>query len=146
MTGFTDPAPVLEELDAALQTRFLDTNCAIAAGLNSYLKVTGDKAFRIATPKQDEEDSEPLQQFFPQRHYVPLTEILARSNCIPGSPRSCNICARHARGRCLTRYSSPGSSASDAPSVRPRWRRSLPRSAPRNSTASSTGASPWKIS
>jgi hypothetical protein len=68
---------VLEELDAALQTRFLDTNCAIAAGLNSYLKVTGDKAFRIATPKQDEEDSEPLQQFFPQRHYVPLTEILA---------------------------------------------------------------------
>ena len=77
MTGFTDPAPVLEELDAALQTRFLDTNCAIAAGLNSYLKVTGDKAFRIATPKQDEEDSEPLQQFFPQRHYVPLTEILA---------------------------------------------------------------------
>ncbi len=50
MTGFTDPAPVLEELDAALQTRFLDTNRAISAGLNSYLKVTGDKAFRIATP------------------------------------------------------------------------------------------------
>ena len=68
MTGFTDPAPVLEELDDALQTRFLDTNRAIAAGLNSYLKVTGDKAFWIATPKQDEEDSEPLQQFFPQRH------------------------------------------------------------------------------
>ena len=34
MTGFKDPAPVLAELDAALQTRFEDTNRAVAEGLN----------------------------------------------------------------------------------------------------------------
>jgi hypothetical protein len=38
------------------------------------------KAFRVSTPKQDEEESEPLRHFFPERHYVPLTEILATVN------------------------------------------------------------------
>jgi hypothetical protein len=38
MTRFADPMPVLAELDAALQTRFEDTNRAIAAGLNPHFK------------------------------------------------------------------------------------------------------------
>ena len=84
MTGFKDPAPVLEELDAALQTRFEDTNRAIAEGLNPHFKMLTGKAFRVSTPKQDEEESEPLRHFFPERHYVPLTEILATVNLHTG--------------------------------------------------------------
>jgi TnpA family transposase len=80
MAGFKDPAPVLAELDVALHTRFQDTNRAIAAGLNPHFRMLGDKAFRISTPKQDEEESGPLRHFFPERHYVPLTEILATVN------------------------------------------------------------------
>ena len=80
MTGFKDPAPVLAELDTALQTRFEDTNRAIAEGLNPHFKMLAGKAFRVSTPKQDEEESKPLRHFFPERHYVPLTEILATVN------------------------------------------------------------------
>jgi TnpA family transposase len=80
MTGFKDPAPVLAELDATLQTRFEDTNRAIAEGLNPHFKTLTGKAFRVSTPKQDEEESEPLRRFFPERHFVPLTEILATTN------------------------------------------------------------------
>lgn len=84
MTGFKDPAPVLEELDAALQTRFEDTNRAIAERLNPHFKMLTGKAFRVSTPKQDEEESEPLRHFFPERHYVPLAEILATVNLHTG--------------------------------------------------------------
>ena len=80
MTGFKDPALVLAELDAPLQTRFEDTNRSIAEGLNPHFKMLTGKAFRVSTPKQDEEESEPLRHFFPERHYVPLTEILATVN------------------------------------------------------------------
>ncbi len=80
MAGFTDPAPVLAELDAALQARFEDTNRAIAEELNPHFKMLTGKAFRVSTPKQDEEESEPLRHFFPERHYVPLTQILATVN------------------------------------------------------------------
>jgi TnpA family transposase len=84
MTGFADPAPVLAELDAAIQTRFEDTNRAIAEGLNPHFKMLKGKAFRVSTPKQDDEESEPLRHFFPERHYVPLTEILATVNLHTG--------------------------------------------------------------
>ncbi len=84
MTKFADPAPVLAELDAALQTRFEDTNRAIAEGRNPHFKMLKGKAFRVSTPKQDEEESEPLRHFFPERHYVPLTEILATVNLHTG--------------------------------------------------------------
>jgi TnpA family transposase len=84
MTRFADPAPVLAELDVALQSRFEDTNRAIAEGLNPHFKMLKGKAFRVSTPKQDEEESEPLRHFFPERHYVPLTEILATVNLHAG--------------------------------------------------------------
>ncbi len=84
MTGFADPAPVLAELDIALQARFEDTNRVIAAEENPHFKMLTGKAFRVSTPKQDEEESEPLRHFFPERHYVPLTEILATVNLHTG--------------------------------------------------------------
>jgi hypothetical protein len=70
----------LAELDIALQTRFENTNRAIAADLNPHFKLLAGRAFRVSTPKQDEEESEPLRHFFPERHYVPLIEILATVN------------------------------------------------------------------
>jgi hypothetical protein len=48
MTGFKDPVPVLAELDAVLQTRFEDTNRAIAADLNPHFKLLTGKSFRIS--------------------------------------------------------------------------------------------------
>jgi TnpA family transposase len=84
ITRFADPVPVLVELDAALQTRFEDTNRAIAEGRNPHFKMLKGKAFRVSTPKQDDEESEPLRHFFPERHYVPLTEILATVNLHTG--------------------------------------------------------------
>jgi TnpA family transposase len=84
MTGFADPVPVLAELDIALQARFEGTNRAIAAGSNPHFKMLTGKAFRVSTPKRDEEESEPLRHFFPERHYVPLTEILATVNLHTG--------------------------------------------------------------
>jgi len=36
------------------------------------------------TPKQDEADAEPLQAFFPDRHYVSLLEVLATVNRYSG--------------------------------------------------------------
>jgi TnpA family transposase len=80
MTGFKDPIPVLEELDTTLQSRFEDTNRAITKDANPHFRMLTGKAFRVATPKQDNEESEPLRHFFPDRHYVPLTEILATVN------------------------------------------------------------------
>jgi TnpA family transposase len=84
MTRFADPVPVLKERDAALQTCFEDTNRAIAAGSNPHFKMLTGKAFRVSTPKQDEAESEPLRHLFPERHYVPLTEILATVNLHTG--------------------------------------------------------------
>jgi len=84
MTGFADPAPILAALDAALQTRFEETNRTIAAALNPHFKLLTGKAFRVSTPKQEEVASEPLRYFFPERHYVPLTEILATVNLHTG--------------------------------------------------------------
>jgi TnpA family transposase len=84
MIRFADPVPVLKELDTALQTRFEDTNRAIADGSNPHFKMLTGRTFRVLTPKQDEEESEPLRHLFPERHYVPLTEILATVNLHTG--------------------------------------------------------------
>ena len=43
ISGFKDPAPVLEELDAALQSQFEDTNRAIAEGKNPHFKMQAGK-------------------------------------------------------------------------------------------------------
>jgi hypothetical protein len=37
-------------------------------------------AFSLTTPTQEESEAEPLQNFLPERHYVPLLEVLATVN------------------------------------------------------------------
>ena len=74
---FTDPDQVLGELQEALHRQYEVTNKSIGEGGNPYMSFAADGAFRVATPKQDDVDAEPLQHFFPDRHYLPLSEILA---------------------------------------------------------------------
>jgi hypothetical protein len=80
LQDFIDPSRVMAELDEALYRQYLVTNRRIAAGANPYLKASVNGRLRITTPKQDDKPEEPLQPFFPQRHYVPLPEILATVN------------------------------------------------------------------
>jgi hypothetical protein len=42
----------------------------------------GKGAFSFTTPVQEESEAEPLQNFFPERHYVPLLEVLAANLCL----------------------------------------------------------------
>jgi TnpA family transposase len=75
-----DPRKVLKELDEALSQQYLLTNQNITEGKNPHIKFSKNGGFTLATPKQEESDAEPLQQFFPDRRFVPLVEILATVN------------------------------------------------------------------
>jgi TnpA family transposase len=80
LEAFVDPHKVLKELDDALYHQYLIINENIAQGKNPNLKFGKDGGFTLVTPKQEESDAEPLQHFFPERSYVPLSEILATVN------------------------------------------------------------------
>ncbi|MEM6933622.1 MAG: Tn3 family transposase [Pseudomonadota bacterium] len=80
LKDFVDPTPVLAKLDAALHRQYQQTNDAIRDGANPHLTITAKGGFRVATPAQEEFDSEPLQRTLSQRHFVPLPEILATIN------------------------------------------------------------------
>ncbi len=80
LTKFTDSQKVLQELNEVLYEQYQNTNTNALKGKNPHLKVATSDNFRIATPALDEKESDPLQQFFPERHYVPLTEVLATVN------------------------------------------------------------------
>ena len=79
LQSFVDPHHVLSELDEALYRQYVTTNTNIHEGKNPHitLKKVG---FSLSTPKQAESEAEPLQQFFPERDYVPLLEVLATVN------------------------------------------------------------------
>ncbi len=76
MTGFSSPTEVLKTLEAALADQFAKTNGNIEAGANAHIKRMPSGHLSLKTPKQDDVDSETLSRYFPQRHFVPLTEIL----------------------------------------------------------------------
>ncbi len=80
LADFADPAPVLAALDDTLHRQYQQTNAAIREGTNPHLKITANGGFRVATPAQGEIESEPMNGILPQRHYVPLAEILATVN------------------------------------------------------------------
>jgi TnpA family transposase len=80
LQDLADPRRVLAELDEGLHRQYLATNGRLATGGNPYLRVAADGRFKVATPKQDDGPEEPLQPFLPQRHVVPLAEILATVN------------------------------------------------------------------
>lgn len=79
LEALVDPRQVLADLDEALYHQYVVTNTNIHDGKNPHItfKKTG---FSLSTPKQEESEAAPLQQFFPERDYVPLLEVLATVN------------------------------------------------------------------
>jgi TnpA family transposase len=79
LQSFVDPHQALGELDEALYRQYVITNTNIHEGKNPHIKLK-KAGFSLSTPKQEESDAEPLQQFFPERDYVPLLEVLSTVN------------------------------------------------------------------
>ena len=80
LTEFADPKPVLDKLDQALYQQYKSTNRHISEGQNPYLKTSANNNFTLATPKQEEKVADLLRPYFPDRHFVPLPEILSTVN------------------------------------------------------------------
>jgi hypothetical protein len=80
LEDFVDPRKTLKELDEALYQQYLLTDRNIAEGNNPRIKFKKNCGFILSTPKQQESDVEPLQQYFPDHRIVPLVEVLATVN------------------------------------------------------------------
>ncbi len=77
LTEFIDPKPVLDKLDRALYEQYEKTNRHIDDQENPYLKIGTGRDFTVATPKQEDQAAEILRPYFPERHFVPLPELLS---------------------------------------------------------------------
>lgn len=84
MTRFSNPEAVLSVLKQALNDQFLLTNSNIAEGKNPHATVTAAGHLKLNTPKQEEVETATLSRVLPQRHYVPLSEILHTVNVASG--------------------------------------------------------------
>ena len=78
LAKFADPQPVLVTLRKALTQQYQRTNANAAA--NPHLKVRADGTFHIATPAAGADGSSPTNELFPQRHDVPLAQVLETIN------------------------------------------------------------------
>jgi TnpA family transposase len=80
LKSFVDPKNVLKELDKMLYRQYITTNNNIKDGSNILISFDKEGRFRLKTPKQNNPEVESLQNFFPDRHRVPLLEVLATVN------------------------------------------------------------------
>jgi len=78
LSEFADPAPVLAKLDEVLHAQYQATNAR--ASDNKHLKMRADGVFHVATPAIDAAQIEPLGDLFPERHDVPLAQVLETVN------------------------------------------------------------------
>ena len=78
LAELTDPATVLAKLDEALHAQYESTNARAAD--NPHLKVRANGVFHVATPAIDASESDPLGDLFPERHDVPLAQVLETVN------------------------------------------------------------------
>ena len=76
LQAFVDPRRVLAELDEALYQQYVTTNAHILDSQNPHISFK-KVGFTVKTPAQEEDDADPLQQFFPERDVVPLLELLS---------------------------------------------------------------------
>ena len=74
LTEFTDLESILKTLDTALFQQYQKTNVGIEN--NPNLTIRADGTFYIKTPALDANETDPLQELFPQRHDVPLAQVL----------------------------------------------------------------------
>ncbi|MCK5921983.1 MAG: Tn3 family transposase, partial [Methylococcales bacterium] len=86
LTEFADLDPILAKLNSALSVQYQKTNENAAD--NSLLKLRKDGTFHIATPALEGRDDDPLGSIFPQRHDVPLAQVLETVNNHCGMLRS----------------------------------------------------------
>ena len=83
LTEFSDPEPILKVLDTTLFRQYQETNAA--TNNNPHLIIPADGTFHVKTPALDANETDPLQALFPQRHDVPLAQVLDTVN------RHCNM-------------------------------------------------------
>ena len=74
LTEFIDPETILEVLDTALFQQYHETNAAAAD--NPYLTLRADGTFHVKTPALNTTETDPLHALFPQKHDVPLAQVL----------------------------------------------------------------------
>ena len=86
LTEFSNPEAVLALLKTALYGQYETTNSNAEA--NPHLKLRKDGTFHIATPALDAREDDPMGDLFPQRHDVPLAQVLETVNNHCGMLRS----------------------------------------------------------
>ena len=86
LTEFADPKAVMALMKSALSGQYDKTNRN--AVRNPHLKLRKDGTFHIATPAMDAREDDPLGDLFPQRHDVPLAQVLETVNNHCGMLRS----------------------------------------------------------
>jgi TnpA family transposase len=77
LSGFADHEKALKNLDDELFGQYQKTNGRIGDGSNEHVSFTKSGSLRVATPKLEETDIEPLQELLPERKYISLCEVLA---------------------------------------------------------------------
>lgn len=78
LADLADPVPVLARLDDTLDAQYRATN--VRAPDNPHLKVRADGVFHVATPAIDASEADPLGDLFPERHDIPLAQVLETIN------------------------------------------------------------------
>lgn len=84
LSEYADPNPILDKLNKALCQQYEQTNRHIDGRQNLYLKIGSGGDFTVATPRQEDRTTEILRPYFPERHFVPLPEILSTVNAHTG--------------------------------------------------------------
>tara|TARA_B100001093_G_scaffold470170_1_gene491460 strand:- start:567 stop:3596 length:3030 start_codon:yes stop_codon:yes gene_type:complete len=80
LKSFEDCKPILKHFKQTLSEQYKFTNDRIQNNVNHHFKTDPGKNFTIATPKQEDEAADFLKPYFPDRHFVPLPEILSTVN------------------------------------------------------------------
>jgi TnpA family transposase len=77
---FADYHKTIEELRRELDDQYHHTNRRIQQELNPWIKFRANRSFFVKTPKAEEEKAAPLRNFFPERKYISLLEVLSTVN------------------------------------------------------------------
>lgn len=78
LTELTNPTSVLAKLDRALYAQYQATNARVPD--NPHLKFRAGGVFHITTPALDTDEADTLGTLFPERHDVPLAQVLETIN------------------------------------------------------------------
>ena len=74
LLNLLDSKAVLKQLDQSLYKQYQSTNARAIE--NEHLSFKADGSFFVKTPPLDPQETDPLQAWFPKRHYISLAEIL----------------------------------------------------------------------